>query len=507
MSKAPIKPEPLLNLSIAERETLIAARQAASTDTRLSPLSQATAAKCVQQLRWIQHKRIQQLCAALGANCEASAVHRADGPASQHEVAIDRAWDVLISATAKKLGWDGEPTARAIGRKAFSIADPAERAEMYRKSGLIRALEIHRPSPLDDGAMFSTLKGDLDAAGMTTTVQQAQHTGLPLDLATQLASGPQAQASAATAAPPATTAPLENPPVHGAPEAPSIQPMPVDLFHSPRPADALPTPPSTETPAKPISTSTGAAPPPTCDGTKAAIKAWDGAIVSAAMNLGWEGEPTSQAMNLKALLTPKGASKIELHRNSWLIKAMEEQRGTAFQNVHGAFDAQQAAFEKAWAATLEAFDKSWDSVIASYAKKLSWEGDPTSKAMFAQAFNMAEGPAKAEMMRNARLIREREELRVTPFHDRNASREPQHTTHRETTPMKKTRQWPSVRTAAIIAVMLAMASFFLMADYHVQWSVIVNVMKGHIFGEVPYRWVLAALATFVGVVALKRPKP
>jgi hypothetical protein len=53
MNKPPIKSEPLLNLSIAERETLIAARQAASTDTRLSPLRQATAAKCVQQLRWI----------------------------------------------------------------------------------------------------------------------------------------------------------------------------------------------------------------------------------------------------------------------------------------------------------------------------------------------------------------------------------------------------------------------------------------------------------------------
>lgn len=72
--------------------------------------------------------------------------------------------------------------------------------------------------------------------------------------------------------------------------------------------------------------------------------------------------------------------------------------------------------------------------------------------------------------------------------------------------MKHKWQWPSVRAAAIVASMLAVVSFFFMPDYWVGRSFIVNVMHGHSFGGVPYRLILALLAAFVGIVALKQSK-
>jgi len=151
MNKPPIKSDPPLNLSIAERETLIASLEKAAMDVRLAPETRAERAIQVRQLRAIQSRRIQQLCAALGAFCDTPAVHRADGPANEHEAAIESAWDVIISSTAKKLGWVGEPTSRAMNRKAYSMPHKPDRMEMYRKAGLIKALEDHRPSPLGDG--------------------------------------------------------------------------------------------------------------------------------------------------------------------------------------------------------------------------------------------------------------------------------------------------------------------------------------------------------------------
>lgn len=153
MNKPPIKSEPPLNLSIAERETLIDSLDKAAMDVRVARETRAERARQVQLLRAIQSRRIQQLCAALGAFCDTPAVHRADGPANEYQVAIESAWDVINSSTAKKLGWVGEPTSRAMNLKAYPVPHEFDRVEMYRKAGLIKALEDHRPSPVGDGMM------------------------------------------------------------------------------------------------------------------------------------------------------------------------------------------------------------------------------------------------------------------------------------------------------------------------------------------------------------------
>lgn len=54
-------------------------------------------------------------------------------------------------------------------------------------------------------------------------------------------------------------------------------------------------------------------------------------------------------------------------------------------------------------------------MIAAAAKKLGWDGEPTSKAMFRKAFLMPKGAAKTELTRNAGLIQAMEEQRATPF--------------------------------------------------------------------------------------------
>lgn len=62
-----------------------------------------------------------------------------------------------------------------------------------------------------------------------------------------------------------------------------------------------------------------------------------------------------------------------------------------------------------------ALDGAWDKTIAATAKKLGWEGEPTSRAMYAKALLTPKGPAKTELARNAGLIKVMEDQRATPF--------------------------------------------------------------------------------------------
>jgi hypothetical protein len=61
------------------------------------------------------------------------------------------------------------------------------------------------------------------------------------------------------------------------------------------------------------------------------------------------------------------------------------------------------------------FDEAWSGAIAAAARKLGWEGEPTSRAMFAKALLTPKGPAKTELTRNAGLIKAMEDQRSTPF--------------------------------------------------------------------------------------------
>jgi len=96
--------------------------------------------------------------------------------------------------------------------------------------------------------------------------------------------------------------------------------------------------------------------------------------------------------------------------------------------------------------------------------------------------------------------------------------------------MKARLRWPTVRTAVVIAVTLAVVSFFLISNYYPRLGVFGTIMTGEIrlqpsydspefggfraddrfFGNcgaaIPYRWILAVLAAFVGIVGLKHRK-
>lgn len=63
----------------------------------------------------------------------------------------------------------------------------------------------------------------------------------------------------------------------------------------------------------------------------------------------------------------------------------------------------------------EEFSKAQDAMISAAAKKLGWEGEPTSAAMFRKAFLMKKGPERTELTRNAGLIKAMEDQRATPF--------------------------------------------------------------------------------------------
>lgn len=109
-----------------------------------------------------------------------------------------------------------------------------------------------------------------------------------------------------------------------------------------------------------------------------------------------------------------------------------------------------------------------------------------------------------------------------PFGSAHDAQSPQ-TGRPETVSMKKAWQWPTVRTAAIVAVTLALISFLFISNYRPGLSIFGNIMTGYFryeqpcqnpfdtfdapcSGYVPYRWILAALAAFVGIVALKQRK-
>jgi hypothetical protein len=517
MNKPPIKSEPPLNLSIAERETLIARHQAASTDTRLSPLSQARASKVVQQLRWIQHQRIQRLCAALGANCETPAVHRADGPASEHELAIDGAWDILISATAKKLGWEGEPTSRAMGLNAFHMPHGADRAEMYRKAGLIKALEDHRPSPMGDGE--------------TKALEPASVAQVPAD---------DYQAAVDKAWDGAIAAAAKNLGWDGAPTsramfaAALLTPKGAAKTELYRSANLIKALEDQRIIQRTDGKSAG-------DHWAAIDKVWEGVIAAHAKSLGWEGEPTSGAMFIKAFVTPLySAERAKLIHSAGLIKALEVQRailtpfrparkelkGTVTNASTDLIPGGDGATGDRLHLTLDtgemfsAFKHELDDSgfnITSREQQLQQAGltlnlatltvpaspPPAAPASVSSPAPTVPTPAVQGLPVDLFVSNRTATPAPAPAHDA-----PPHQTNKPgTILMKKTWQWPTVRTAVIIAVMLAVVSFFLMSDYSVRWSLIVNVMRGHSFADIPYRWILAALAVFVGVVALKQRKP
>jgi hypothetical protein len=77
---------------------------------------------------------------------------------NEHQPAIDKAWDGVIAAHAKSLGWDGEPSSDAMALKALRTPKGAARTDLWRKAGLIKALEDQRASPFNKPP--TSIKGD-----------------------------------------------------------------------------------------------------------------------------------------------------------------------------------------------------------------------------------------------------------------------------------------------------------------------------------------------------------
>jgi len=80
------------------------------------------------------------------------------------------AFDTMIAAAAKHLGWEGEPTSAAMFAKAQITPKGPAKTEMTRNAGLIKALEEQRASP------FMRQPADLHSATGDTKVRGlAQH--------------------------------------------------------------------------------------------------------------------------------------------------------------------------------------------------------------------------------------------------------------------------------------------------------------------------------------------